>query len=402
MRGAQQRLGVGARHHQAHRGHEDEEAGGHRDQADVAEYARGHREERGRGERDHGQSGAQHGVEADPADQELAVDLADRHQPDGVEAEEQAEGLRGGAVDLLDDERRGGDVGEEGGEGEGADQEVAGEDPVGEQIAHGPQGRAEAAGVPALRREGLLQPAPDEEGERHPDGGEDNEDAAPVGDPEDLAADEGRDDRCHAGDQHQGGEEAGHRDAVVQIADHGPRDDDARRAGQPLQQAEGDEDFGVGGHGAQGGRQDVDHHAGQQRAPAAPLVAHRADDHLAQSHARQTGGEGELDGGGRAVQGGGHLRQRRQIHVHGERRDRRESTEDEGDEETGAAGRGGCCRRGPLGYCGHILGLGRIGAGLRHGSLHKSSRAAPWWHAREGVRPVPDPSLGRKSGVRRS
>lgn len=406
MGGAQQREGVGARHDQAHRRHEDEEAGGHRDQAGTAEDAGGHHQQPGGGERDHGQSGAEHLVEADPADQDLAVELADTHQADRVEAEEQAEGLRGGAVDLLDDERRGGDIGEESGEGEGADEEVAGEGAVGEQIAHGAQGLAEAAGVTAGGRQGLVEPAPHQEGERHPDDGEDDEHTAPVGDPQDLAADERGDDRRRSGDQHQGGEEPGHRHAVVQIADHRPGDDDPGGTRQALQQAAADEEFGSGGERAQRGRQDVDHHAGQQRAAAAPLVAHRADDHLAQRHARQAGGQGELDGGGRAVQGRGDLRQGRQIHVHGERRDRREAAEDEGDEEAGAAGRGQrgrcarCCCRAPLGYGGKVRGIGR--AGLRHLRLHGSSRAAPWCHARDGFRGVPDRSLGRKPDVPRS
>ena len=109
---------------------------------------------------------AEHLVQADPADQQLAVDLADDDQPDGVEAEQQAEGLRGGAVDLLDDERRGRDVGEQRGEGEAAGEHVAGEDAVGEQVAHGAQGLADAAAVPLRGRQGLGQPRPDQSGEQ--------------------------------------------------------------------------------------------------------------------------------------------------------------------------------------------------------------------------------------------
>ena len=190
---------------------------------------------------DHRQPHAEHLVHADAADQDAAVDLAHADEADRVEPEEQAEGLRRGAVDLLDDEGRTGDIGEEGGEGEAAREHVAGEDAVGEQPAHRTQRLAEPAVVAALRGQGLAQEAPDDEGEQRADHGQDDEDAAPVGEAQDLAADHGRGDGRDTGDQHQGGEEAGHRDAVVQVADDGAGDHDPGRPGEPLEQPEADE-----------------------------------------------------------------------------------------------------------------------------------------------------------------
>lgn len=185
-----------------------------------------------------------------------------------------------------------------------------------------------------------MEPALDDEGEQDPDDGEDGEDAAPVGDAEHLAADDGGDDRGDARDQHQGGEEAGHVQAVVEVADDGSGDDDARRPGQALEQPEADEQLGGGGEGADGGGQYVDHHAGEQRSAASPAVAQRPDDQLAEGHARQARGQGELDGGGGAVQGAGDGGQGREVHVHGERGQRGEPAQDKGDEE--ARTPGGC------------------------------------------------------------
>jgi hypothetical protein len=203
--------------------------------------------------------------------------------------------------------------------------------------------------VPVRGFEGLGQFRPDEGRQRDADGGEDHEHAPPVGEAQDLSADEGRDDRGDAGDQHEGGEEAGHRHAVVQVADDRAGDHYPGRAGEPLDEAEGHEEADAGREGAQDGGEDVDGEAGEQRAPAAPPVAHGSDDELPERHAREARGERELHGGGRGVQGAGDLRQRGEVHVHRERGCGGEPAEDEGDEESGAArtaGSRGRSRRG--------------------------------------------------------
>ena len=128
---------------------------------------------------------------------------------------------------------------------------------------------------------------------------------------------------------------------------------------RPCSEAEADEEFGGGGEGADGGGEDIDDHAEQQRSAASPLVAHGPDHDLAERHARQAGGEGELDGGRGCVQRAGDLGQGREVHVHGERGQRGEPAEDQRDQQPGAArgdgssGRG--CRLGG-GGCGDLLG----------------------------------------------
>ncbi len=145
--------------------------------------------------------------------------------------------------------------------------------------------------------EGLGEPGPDERGELPCAPPEEDEHAPPVGGAQDLAADEGRDDGGDAGDQHEGGEEAGHRHAVVQVAYDGLRDHYCGRAREALREAEGDEEFDVRGEGAQGGGEDVDDEADEERALRAPFVAHRSDDELAERHPGEAGGQRELDGG---------------------------------------------------------------------------------------------------------
>ncbi|MGC0425824.1 hypothetical protein RKD32_002179 [Streptomyces sp. SAI-195] len=191
----------------------------------------------------------------------------------------------------------------------------------------------------------LRQLGPHDEAQHHPDHHEDDEHAPPVRHAQDLPADERRDDRRDAGDQHQGGEEAGHGHAVVQVAYDGPGDDYPGGARESLDQPEGDEDFHGRRDGAQRGGDDVDGETGQQRTPAPPLVAHRADHDLAEGHAGQAGGERQLDGRGRRAQGPGDLRERGEVHVHRQRRRGGQAAEDQGDEQTDAPGGGQCLRR---------------------------------------------------------
>ncbi len=374
MRGPHQGLRVGVRQHHAHRRHQDEQGGRDRGQPDLPEHPGRHQQQGHRGGQDDREPDGQDLVQADPSHQQLAVDLADEDQADRVEPEQQGEGLGRGPVDLLHHEGRGGYVGEERGEGEAAGQGVAREDAVAEQPPHGPQGGADTAGVPPLGRQGLAEAAPDHQGEHRAHDGEDDEDPAPVGEAQHLAADERGDDRGGPGYEHQGGEEARHLVPVVQVAYDGPGDDDRGGAGQALEQPEGDQQLGGRGERADRRGQDVDDHADEQGPAAAPLVAHRADDELAQGHAGEAGREGELDGRGRAVQGVGDLRQGRQVHVHGQRGEGGEPAEYEGDQKARAAcGRQGHCGGGGRGRCGRrVVRGGRRGASLRHAELQSS------------------------------
>ena len=56
--------------------------------------------------------------------------------------------------------------------------------------------------------------------------------------------------------------------------------------------------------------------------PAAALVRHRSADQLPERHADEEGRQGELHLGGGRGQVGGDLRERRHVHVGGQRRDR--------------------------------------------------------------------------------
>ena len=74
-------------------------------------------------------------------------------------------------------------------------------------------------------------------------------------------------------------------------------------------------------------RQHVQHDAGHQRSPAAQRVRQRADDQLAERQPGQRSGQGELRDRRRHRQFVGDLRQRRQIHVDGQRPQRDQSTQ---------------------------------------------------------------------------
>ena len=69
--------------------------------------------------------------------------------------------------------------------------------------------------------------------------------------------------------------------------------------------------------------------AGQQGRAAADGVGERADQQLAERQADQGAGEGELHRRGGGLQVVGDRRQRRQVHVDGERPERDEETEHE-------------------------------------------------------------------------
>jgi hypothetical protein len=68
--------------------------------------------------------------------------------------------------------------------------------------------------------------------------------------------------------------------------------------------------------------------AGDEGSPATDRVGHGADEELAEGQTGQRAGERQLDGGGRGLQVGRDGRQRRQVHVDGQRPDRDEQAED--------------------------------------------------------------------------
>ena len=77
----------------------------------------------------------------------------------------------------------------------------------------------------------------------------------------------------------------------------------------------------------------------QQHRPPADAVGQRAEDQLAQSQHQHVDAEGQLDHGGRGLQGRGHGRHHGQVHVH---RQRGEQVEGRHQRERGRQGTGRC------------------------------------------------------------
>ena len=83
---------------------------------------------------------------------------------------------------------------------------------------------------------------------------------------------------------------------VEDIAHHGAGQHDAGRAADGLDEAGRDEGLDGGGDGGEHAGDEEEREAGQQQRPAAEFVGGRAVDQLADGHADEIEGQGELHG----------------------------------------------------------------------------------------------------------
>jgi hypothetical protein len=142
-----------------------------------------------------------------------------------------------------------------------------------------------------------------------------------------LSAEDRGEDRCGAADDEQERIEAGQVIAVVPVADDRAGDDDARRAGEALSQPEREQDPDIRRGDAQRRRGRVDRHADQQWPPPAAGIAERPGQQLARRQPDQAGGQAQLRGRRGGMQVTGHDRQRGQVHVDGQGRERAQRAE---------------------------------------------------------------------------
>jgi hypothetical protein len=143
-----------------------------------------------------------------------------------------------------------------------------------------------------------------------------------------LAADQRREDRREAADEHEHGEHARGLDPLVQVAHDRPSDDDPGGAGQALDEAEGEQQPDGGGDGAQQRSRRVGSHAGEQGAPAPEGVADRPRDELTAGEPQHRGGDRQLRCPCRRGQVAGHRREPGQVHVHRQRSEGGQRTEE--------------------------------------------------------------------------
>lgn len=94
-----------------------------------------------------------------------------------------------------------------------------------------------AAGYAAPLRQGFTHQT-GRYGQDQPDNGNKEEDAFPRGKAQDLAADDGSQNRCNPIDQHEHGKEPRQGAALADIAGNGPGQDDTGAAGTALDEAE--------------------------------------------------------------------------------------------------------------------------------------------------------------------
>ena len=169
---------------------------------------------------------------------ERGAQLPGEHDAERVRAEDQAEDLGRLAVDRLDHERGAGDVREHRGDREPAGERIADERAVGGDVPERPDRARDPAPPPGGRRQRLLEP--ERHGQEHddPDRRQQDERAVPGREQQDEAAHDRGDDRGRAVDQQGQRIEPGQLRALEQVAHDGAGDDDAGRAGRPLDEAQ--------------------------------------------------------------------------------------------------------------------------------------------------------------------
>ncbi len=165
-----------------------------------------------------------------------------------------------------------------------------------------------------------------EQGE--PIAGQHEEDGSPSEMHQELAADERRHDRSdpHHEDQHR---QHPHRLAPVEVVAHdGPRHHQRRTAAERLEEAEDDELRDVGCEGAAKRRADEDREPDIERRLASQSVGQRTVEGLTERDADEVAGQAHLHRGNGHAKLARDLRERRQIHVDGQRPDRGEGAQD--------------------------------------------------------------------------
>ena len=133
------------------------------------------------------------------------------------------------------------------------------------------------------------------------------------------SADDGCDDRCDAVDGADQRQHPGQVAASEPVGGDRPRNDNAARTGNALQETRSDELADVRGEDAEQGGADEEPHGRQQRRSASVFVAQGTEEQLSGSQADHAGGESHLHhrrGGMEEIRHGG---QRRQVHIRYER-----------------------------------------------------------------------------------
>lgn len=126
------------------------------------------------------------------------------------------------------------------------------------------------------------------------DGGEEEEQAAPVGDAGELAADDRPDDRRESAEDGEAPVVTDERAALVDVATGGLGDDDADRSREALHEPGEDERLDRGADRTESGCRDVRADADEERPAAAEPVGQRPGDQLPDGQSDEAGGQREL------------------------------------------------------------------------------------------------------------
>ncbi len=312
---------------------DDEQRDEHRAQPETEE--REH-PDRNRGEQHHREHDDEHPLRSDPAHDARGGLRSERHA-DRVDAEREAELLSVQPEYVLQQERRRREIGEQRREDHAADDPHPDEDPVVEERRVA--GARCAVRAPAARL-GRQRLDDEERGDRQHHRsihGKRDEHPAPVGHPEQLGPDHGREDGGEAADQ---GEARQHPDqwlTAEQVANRRHGHHAAARCPDPLHDPQDGEHLDVGGHRHADARHDMQSGGQQQRGAPADLVAPRADQQLADRESDRGRGEGQLHSGVARAEVVGDARERRQVEIDRERAEGHQRSEGDDVDEALAA-----------------------------------------------------------------
>ena len=170
---------------------------------------------------------------------------------DGVDAEDEAEALHGKAVDLLEDEGRGGNVREETAHGKSLLTAVAEEGGLPEEASRVFEGSCHASGHAISGGQRFRQDKEAAYREKDANGSEEPEYGTPARGAGHEAADDRTENGTHAVDGHEERHEAGERRALIRVAADGPREDNASGAAEAHAEAEGQKGIAVLHDGAE-------------------------------------------------------------------------------------------------------------------------------------------------------
>lgn len=321
------------RQHETDARDDGEEAHEHRDEARAREHRDEQRDAARRAQID---AALQHRGGAEAPD-EPPVDPAERHDADGVAGEHAREGERREPVDVLQHERGPGDVRGHRGEREAPGQHVAAERTVADQRVYHPPGLGQATAEPALGRERLRDARRRADQDEQAADRERDEDRPPLAELQDEPAEHRRDDRSRAADKREQRVALGGLGCRKAVAHHRPRDHDPGRSAEPLQQAQHEQHPDAGREHRAERRQHEHDEARDQRATPSDRVADRPEHELSGREAGHAGGQRQLPRRGGRREIAGQRRQRRQVHVHRQRPEHRESAEQHDEARAGEA-----------------------------------------------------------------